>query len=287
MRRRVALATYRHAPHLAPDDRALVPMLEALGVGSAPTVWNDDSVAWRDFDAVIVRSCWDYHRHADAFYGWLDTLAAAGVPVWNSQDVLRWNSHKSYLHDLAARGVPAIPSLRITGDDLARLDALLAEREWTRLVVKPCISASGYETHALRTPLDAPARATIARVTALGDALVQPFAEEIPRFGELSFVFLDGHYSHAALKRATGAEFRVQEEHGGTLAPFEPSDTLIGETQAVLAAVGAPLLYARVDGIVRDGRFMLMELELVEPNLFLAMRDGAAGDLAAAIVRRL
>jgi glutathione synthase/RimK-type ligase-like ATP-grasp enzyme len=282
---RVALATYAKAPLLVPDDQLLLPALADLGITGVPVVWNDANADWGKFDAVVVRSCWDYHRNIAAFRSWLDRLERERVAVWNPTAVLRWNSDKTYLHDLADRGVPTIPTARIARGLTASIDAVLDAYRWTQIVVKPCVSASGYETHAFDVPLDHAAREIIRRVLATGDLLVQPFADESPAVGEYSFVFLDGAFSHAALKRATGDEFRVQREHGGTLEPIDASPPLVREARRVLDAVGAETLYARVDGILRDGRFMLMELELIEPNLFLGMQREAPARLAKAIVR--
>jgi glutathione synthase/RimK-type ligase-like ATP-grasp enzyme len=156
-------------------------------------------------------------------------------------------------------------------------------------VIKPAISASGFETYAIDAPLDEHSRATIARVVSSGDVLVQPFAEEVPRDGELSIVFLDGECSHAALKRAATAtgEFRVQTEHGGTIERTWPADHLVEQAARSLAVLRTMPLYARVDGIVRDDQFLLMELELIEPNLFLELEANAPARMARGIVKRL
>jgi len=265
----------------------LVPAFAVRGIEAVPAVWTATDVRWTEFDGVVVRSCWDYHRRIDQFHAWLALLEQARVRVWNQPDVIRWNADKSYLGDLSKRGVPTIPTLGVDRDTAASLNERLVERGWRKVVIKPRVSASGYETHALDVPFDAASRATVAGVVARGDALVQPFADEIPRDGEYSLVFLDGAYSHAALKRATRGEFRVQEEHGGTLEPISPGASIIEQAARVLDAVDGEVVYARVDGIVRGDQFLLMELELIEPNLFLAMRDGAATDFVEAIVQRL
>jgi glutathione synthase/RimK-type ligase-like ATP-grasp enzyme len=264
-----------------------VPAFAGRGIEAVPTVWTAPDVRWTEFDGVVVRSCWDYHRRIDQFHAWLIQLEQARVRVWNQPHIIRWNADKSYLRDLAERGVPTIPTLGVDRDSAASLSERLIEHGWRRIVIKPRVSASGYETHALDVPFDAASEATVAGVVARGDALVQPFADEIPRDGEYSLVFLGGAYSHAALKRATRGEFRVQEEHGGTLEPISPGESIIEQATRALDAVDGEVVYARVDGIVRDDRFLLMELELIEPNLFLAMRSGAANDFVEAILRRL
>jgi len=288
MKRRVALATYGRAPTLAPDDQLLVPALDALGVLAEPVVWSSHAM-WTAFDAVVVRSCWDYHLHSDAFYSWLGSLEAAGVAVWNPPSMIRWNSDKRYLIDLEQRGVPTIHTEIVRRGHAAEVETAVGKNGWTKFVIKPAISASGFETYALSTPLDEYSRATIARVASGGDVLVQPFAEEVPEAGELSFMFLDGAFSHAALKRAAVAtgEFRVQTEHGGTVERTSTPDHLVEQAARTLTALPTMPLYARVDGIVRDDRFVLMELELIEPNLFLDFEPTAPERMARGIVRRL
>ncbi len=287
MKPRVALATYGRAPTLAPDDQPLVPALASLGVEAEPLVWASKSAMWTAFDAVVIRSCWDYHLQSAAFHAWLSRLEESGIPVWNSASLVRWNSNKRYLIDLAQRGVPTIQTTVVPHRRAEDVERIVAAEEWARFVIKPAISASGFETYALETPLSATSRATVARVAAAGDVLVQPFANEIPRDGELSFMFIEGEYSHAALKRATAGEFRVQTDHGGSVESADPDPVLIEQATRSLSALPEVPLYARVDGIVRGGTFLLMELELIEPNLFFDLAPGSVERMAGAIARRL
>ncbi|MDB4877593.1 MAG: hypothetical protein JWM41_4039 [Gemmatimonadetes bacterium] len=286
MRPRVALATYGRAPELAPDDQLLIPALEALGVSARAEVWSNQFVDWASFDTVVIRSCWDYHLHIEAFRAWVDRLESAGIRVLNPPSLVRWNSEKRYLLDLAQRGVATIPTMIVPAGHADGVAELVAAEGWSRFVIKPAISASGYETYALRTPLDDAARESIRRATAAGDALVQPFAEEVSRDGEFSFTFIDGQFSHATLKRAAPGEFRVQAEHGGSAELVDAPRKLIDQAARVIGVLPERPVYARVDGISRDGSFLLMELELIEPHLFLAFSPGAAEKLAAAIMVR-
>jgi glutathione synthase/RimK-type ligase-like ATP-grasp enzyme len=286
---RIALATYDSAPDLAPDDRPLVPALSRAvgGIRAEPAIWSDRSVDWESFDAVVIRSCWDYHLRVAEFFSWLDRLESSGIPVWNPPALLRWNADKRYLLDLARRGVPTIPTMIALRGRPRDVEAIVHAEGWRHVVVKPAISASGYETHSLTSPFDAAARDTVARVAELSDILVQPFVEEIPRDGELSFTFIDGRFSHATLKRARSGEFRVQTEHGGSVEKTDVEASLIEQAGRVLGAIDDVPLYARVDGVVRGGDLLLMELELIEPNVFLGARAGAVDDFAAAIRARL
>jgi glutathione synthase/RimK-type ligase-like ATP-grasp enzyme len=284
---RVALATYDRAPDLAPDDLLLAGALERAGIRPVATVWSDPSVDWRAFDAVVIRSCWDYHRRHAEFMAWLDALDAAGRLVLNATPIVRWNSDKRYLVDLARRGVSTVPTRIVERGSRVPVPDVAHAEGWTRFVVKPAVSASAYETHALELPLAGDDRAAIERVVAHGAALVQPFLDEVTTDGELSLIFFDGVFSHAAIKRSRRGDFRVQTEHGGTVAPVDVVPAIIQQARRSLEALDELPLYARVDGVGDERSFRLMELELIEPNVFLAASDGAADRFAAAIVRRL
>jgi len=287
MRPRIALATYQHAPNLAPDDRLLLRALRDAGADAEPAVWSSPDVIWETFDAVIIRSCWDYHLRIDEFRTWLDRLDGSRIPTWNSPDIVLWNSNKRYLLDLANRGVSTIETRIVRCGEASEVESIVRAEGWPRFVLKPAISASGYETHALESALTKPAYETISRVTALGDTLVQPFAPEIPLVGELSVVFLDGVFSHGAIKRASPTEFRVQTEHGGSVSPIEIAPRTVEQAGRAIRALPEIPLYARVDGFLRGDEFLLMELELIEPNLFLELGPDAAAMLARAIMRRV
>jgi glutathione synthase/RimK-type ligase-like ATP-grasp enzyme len=287
MRPRIALATYERAPSLAPDDQTLIATLAAEGIDGEPAVWSDDSVIWETFDGIVIRSCWDYHLRGEEFFAWLDRLDASRVPMWNSSSLVQWNSHKRYLLDLAQRGIATIPTTIVPRRGAAGVESIIAAEGWQRFVLKPAVSASGFETHALSVPLSTTDRQVVERVTALGDALVQPFVEEIPRGGELSLMFIDGEFSHSAIKRASGGEFRVQTEHGGSVNPTRVAAPIVEQARGVIEALPEVPLYARVDGIVRGEAFLLMELELIEPNLFFDIAPGSAERFAAALARRL
>lgn len=287
MQTRIALATYDRAPGLAPDDRLLIPALERLGIRAEPAIWSDRSIRWRAFDAVIIRSCWDYHVRFAQFEAWLDALQADSVPLWNPASMVRWNADKRYLLDLAGRGVATIPTMIAMRGRADTVESLAAAEGWSRFVIKPAISASGYETFALRMPLDDASRAVIARVAGLGTVLVQPFADEVARSGELSFTFFDGAFSHATVKRARPGEFRVQTEHGGTVESIGVEPALIEQAAAVVGSLDERPMYARVDGITRGDALLLMELELIEPNVFMSYSEDAAERFARAIAQRL
>lgn len=282
----VALATGAAWPELAPDDRLLLLALAEHGIAAAPAVWDDPRVAWDDFEAVVVRSCWDYHHRPDRFEDWTRRLEAAGVPVWNPPELLRWNMRKTYLVELAAAGVATVPTRFLEPAAAPELDAVLSAAGWKDAVVKPVVSASAHETWRARQGRAGDGD-RFRRLVARMPVMVQPYLREIEQEGEWSFCFFGGAFSHAVVKRPKPGDFRVQADLGGRSQLAAPPAGLVEQAAAALAAAPAGTLYARVDGCVLGGTLHLMELELLEPGLFLALAPGAPDRFARAVVAAL
>ncbi len=270
---RVALATCCAQPNLYEEEQRLIPMLADHGVDARAAVWDDPSVDWTRFDVVFLRSVWDYFEKYPAFRRWIAGLAQAEVAVQNPVSLVEWNADKAYLRELAARGVRIPPTVFLEAREPIALAALVAERGWQRVVVKPAVSAGAWRTALLTSDELASYQPEFERVLAHGDVLVQPFLPEIQGEGEWSFLFFGGVFSHAILKKPPAGDYRVQPQFGGT-AERVPSDavrTLVDEASSVLAALPEPPAYARIDGVRIDGRFVLMEAELIEPYLFFGV----------------
>ncbi|HET9710041.1 MAG TPA: hypothetical protein VFP39_17190, partial [Gemmatimonadales bacterium] len=282
----VALVTYAELPDLNPDDHPLRAALVARGARVHAVRWDDGAVAWGDYDVVVLRSCWDYHRRTAEFRDWLAARERGGTPLWNPAAVVRWNLDKSYLRELAAVGVAVPDTLWIEPGSAPDLERVVASRPWTRAVVKPRISLSAHDTWITDRVGAARDQERFARLVAERGALVQEFVPEIIARGELSLVYVGGHFSHAMCKRAGPDDFRVQHQYGGRAEPVAASVAARRGAEQALAAVPGEWLYARVDGVERDGRLLVMELEVIEPELFLAWSLEAAARLAEAILAR-
>lgn len=282
---RVAFVTSSDYPDLTSDDRLASAALASLGVAVTPAVWTDPGVQWDRFDHLVIRSPWDYHHHVDAFARWLDERADA--PMSNPAAVLRWNMEKTYLRDLERRGIPVIPTVWAERGSPMRLADILGALPWERAVVKPTISASAHQTWVVAKSPSAEDEQRFAEIAARSGVMVQEFMEEVTTAGEWSIVYLGGRFSHAAVKRPAAGDFRVQEEHGGSVQAATPPAWLRAQADAVMAAAPGPLLYARVDGVARNERLELMELELFEPALYLGTDAGAAVRFASALAERL
>ena len=247
-------------------------------------MWTDRNLAWRAADAVVIRSCWDYHLRLEEFLGWITSLEKAGVRVWNPPAMLRWNADKIYLRELEERGVPIVPTLwPEPGFDLKPEPQ---RRKWKQAVVKPRVSATAYRTM-LTSAENTDAAQTLVNDLMRGPgAMVQEFLEEVQLQGEWSLIFFSGQFRHAVIKTPKAGDFRVQHDFGGAERLVEAPGSVIQAATRVIAAVENTPLYARVDGVESGGQFLLMELELIEPALFLKLSDGAAERFAEAIAAR-
>ena len=249
--------------------------------------WNGADQRFAEFDAVILRSNWDYHHAVEAFAAWLDQLDAARVPVWNPTRLVRWNLSKRYLLELAAAGVPTVPTVVLEGDAAAQLPALVAQRRWSRAVVKPIVSASAHGTVLIDDGDVTPALDALQAGTLRQPVLVQPFVDEIMTRGEWSVVFIDDAITHTVLKRPAPGEFRVQPSHGGSAQALPAPDDVLDAARRALAALPVAPLYARIDGVETRAGFQVMEAEVNEPGLAFTLAPAAAEAFAEAICRRL
>jgi len=249
--------------------------------------WNGAGQDFERFDAVILRSNWDYHHAIDAFAGWLDAREAAGARVWNPPALVRWNLTKRYLLELAAAGVPTVPGVVLEHDAAARLAGVLAERGWPHAVVKPVVAASAHDAALVRDGDADRVVAALATGAMRQPVLVQPFVEEIRTRGEWSVVFIDGVPTHTVLKRPGPGDFRVQVHLGGSAQARRAGPAVLAAARRALEALPVPPLYARIDGVDTREGFRVMEVEVNEPGLFFTLAPAAAQTFAEAVCRRL
>jgi hypothetical protein len=283
----IALVTCAEYPDLAPDDLPFAAALGRRGLRPTPERWDDPGVRWADHGAVVIRSCWDYHHRAAEFEAWLDRLERSGAAVHNPVPTLRWNLRKTYLRDLEAAGLRVAGTVWAARGSATTLRQIAAATGWTAMVVKPTVSASGWQTWHVEHPGAPDGEQRFARLLAERDLMVQPFLADILTEGETSCVFLAGRFSHAVRKRAKPGEFRVQEEHGGTAERDLPEPALVAEAARALTAAPTPTLYARVDGVETGAGFVITEVELIEPMLYFGWDEEAADRMAAALERDL
>ncbi len=274
-------------PGLYPDDRCLLRSLREAGLDAHPVVWEDPHQDWRETKLAVIRSAWDYAFRRDQFVAWAER-AAAQTTLWNSSRVVRWNTHKRYLCDLAARGVPVVPTVVLEAGSTARLEEVLEERGWEDAVLKAAVAQSGRYAMLVPRQKRAQGQAHLDRLLPHEDLLVQPYITSVTHQGELSLVFIEGHCTHAARKRPAHGDFRVHDDYGGEVELESPGPAELATALAALAAVGEPVHYARADVVSGPGgQPLIMELELVEPELFFRLSPAAVERLTAAVLGQL
>lgn len=274
---RVALATCLAIPEPDADEAQLVEALRSAGAEVDVLAWDDPRADFAARDLVVLRSTWNYYARVDAFVAWARATASA-TRLRNAADVVEWNARKTYLRDLAARGVAIVPTEFVMKGERRSVSAIAESRAWQRVVIKPVVSAGSFRTERFDASDAASAQRFLDELTAERDAMIQQWMPAVDDYGERSLVFVDGELTHAVRKSprfAGGSESTSQ-------APVTHRERAFAE--AVLAASGfSDLLYARVDTI-RDGEALrLMELELVEPSLFLGHSAAALARLVRAI----
>ena len=217
----IAIATCDEFPELHISAQQILKPLQRRGLHPQMCIWNDERVNWRDYDAVLLRSVWDYHRHIAAFRAWLNHLDALGVPVWNPPPLLRWNLDKRYLKQLAAHDVPVLPTVFIDDCDTS-LAALLKNNDWTRAVVKPVISAGGDDTWQTTQTIAETHQRRFEQLIQRGAVMVQPFMPQIAQGRVVVAVFQRGIQSRTAENTGRGSDVcscRARRQYPADVAP--------------------------------------------------------------------
>ena len=275
---RVALITGAEMAKPDPESHLLIHELGLLGITSELISWRA-SLDWSLFDLVVIRTPWDYFLHLEEFLSWVEDVEKV-TKVLNSSRILRWNSHKKYLKELSSFGVPTVPTVWVTKNQ--QCADLIDSIEWPIVVVKPGVSIGAIgalKGHSQNNLVKQHLEEEVKK----GDVMIQPFLESVADFGELSLVYFNGVYSHSILKKPQQGDYRVQDAYGGTNAVYEPEIEAQKIGDQVLSYLPDFSLYARVDLVKYQNQWLLMELEAIEPELFLPIAPHASVIFAKAI----
>lgn len=270
------------------EDRLLAEALLDLGIKSVRVNWADPSVEWGRFRGAVFRTTWDYFERIGAFRQWL-LDAERETLVLNPPELIRWNLDKHYLKDLEAQGLPVVPTRVLEVDEAhIPLRELLDDAGWSEGVVKPCISGGARLTFRVSAKTAQSVDTQIGAARKEEAFLLQPFLPAVLDQGEVTLVVFEGRVTHAVRKRAKPGDFRVQDDHGGTVHAHDPLPDERALAEAAFASLRVAPAYGRVD-LVRDpaGTPRIMELELIEPELWLRLHPPAAHAFASAIAARL
>ena len=264
------------------DEHAYEPLAD-LGWQVSAVSWRQKEIPWGEFDAVIIRSTWDYPPLLTEFLQVLEEIDQQ-TRLANTLDIVHWNLNKTYLRDLEEKGIGIVPTL--WGDDLdeATLSSSFEKLGCVEIVIKPVVGANGQDAYRLSNPVGPELSEELERTFHDRAFMIQPFMQNVIDEGEYSLFFFNGSYSHAILKTPAQSEFRSQEERGATIKVTRPVPLLMQRGLQALAYVSPAPLYARID-FVRDERndFRVMEMELIEPSMYLRMHPAAPQRFARAL----
>ena len=288
------------------EDTLVCDALARLGLRVSRRAWCDPEVNWSKITGAVFRTTWDYFDRWPAFSAWLE-VAASKTMLLNAPCILRWNLDKHYLQDLEAEGIAVVPTVYLSQGSTLSLFEVMERRGWDDVVAKPAIAGGAYDTYRISktngttlvspiTPIHQDCETLWRALVAKQDMLVQPFLRDVVESGEISLIWIEGEVTHGVQKKAKKDDFRVQDDHGGTVHPIDLSPEMVRAAQNIMAKCiqhcekqgwDAPL-YARVDLMRGDqGEWLVSELEMVEPELWFRFCPGAADALAKAIHGRL
>jgi len=267
------------------EDELVQTALERLGLSSIRVAWNSPDVDWSKFRCAVFRTTWDYFERIAEFTAWTERVQRL-TRLCNDASTVGWNLDKHYLIDLEARGIPIVTSRFIERGSDANLSDLLNATGWEEAVVKPCISGAARHTYRVDRANAEALQSVVGPLVADESFILQPFIRDVARNGEDTLMVIDGRFTHAVRKLPKAGDFRVQDDHGGTVHDHEPTEEQIELAERTMAVCHPAPSYGRVD-MVRDnqGRLAVMELELIEPELWLRNNPSAATALALAIAK--
>lgn len=266
------------------EDDFLSDALQDLGVETERVSWSSQK-DWSKYSSVVFRSVWDYQDKLSDFKLWLESVGKK-TELINSYKLIMWNLDKHYLSDFAKAGFLIIPSIYIDKHNyLKSIQYSLEIFDSEYIVAKPCISAGARNTFKLNKNSLAGIEYTLGDLIQKEDYILQPFFDEIQDSGEISHIVIGGRFTHSVKKNPAKGDFRVQQEHGGKVSDYTPNQKEIDFAESIVRFCPEPPLYARVDCVVRNEMNYLMELELIEPELYFRYKPEAALNLAEQICR--
>lgn len=269
----IAYITYenegKYTSTVEDEDGVLLSFLIQEGLAITEEKWTDENVNWANYSHAILKSPWDYFDKFPQFISWLTKLEKLRIKLLNPYEIIRWNSDKHYLSNIQKEGLLVTPTHFCEKNTLPELATYFQIFEAKELVIKPTVSGGSKNTFRFSKHNVTEIEVLVHHLLKEEAFMIQPFLQEIEAEGEWSFLFFNGEYSHSLLKKAKSGDFRVQHYLGGSIHPQSPSEEQITVAKQYVTLFAKNCLYARVDGVYVNGAFNLMELELIEPFLFL------------------
>ncbi|MBK7379282.1 MAG: hypothetical protein IPJ03_09775 [Ignavibacteriales bacterium] len=288
MKRKVALLSMDNLQRFKCYDKLLIAPMKKNGWLASEISWRDKSVNWNSFDAVIVRSTWDYQSAPGKFVNVLTKINDSSAHLENDLETMKWNMNKYYLHDLTDKNILTVETIWEREFILEKIINYFSLLNTNEIVIKPNISASAENTFRIKSDEIIKKLKKLETIFSNREFMIQPFMSNIISEGEYSLFYFNGQYSHAILKTPKPKDFRVQEEHGGKIVSVNPEPSLKNETENILSKLSSTPLYARVDFVrTSSDDFALMELELIEPSLYFNLDEKSAERFVNAFIERM
>lgn len=289
---KVAVITYHapeanHGENVVDEDKLVESVLHELGVEFNFEVWSDNNVDWSQYSHLLMKSPWDYFDRYPEFLSWCKRIQSLRIPVLNDIETVIWNSDKRYLADVEAKGFAIVPTHFLAKGEVVDLEPVFERFQTDMLVLKPTVSGGAKNTLKLDRETWRQESVQIQQLVREEAMMLQPFVPQIAEVGEYSYIFFNGKFSHAVLKSPKKGEFRVQHFFGGEIHPRVPADSELSYIKKIADKFAADKLYARIDGAWVGDTFCIMELELIEPYLFLFTNPKALGNYKNAIAEKL
>lgn len=269
------------------EDKILSSILTELKMQHEIVPWSDKQVDWSKYETLLIKSTWDYFDYYHEFLNWINHVKNLNINVLNNLDTILWNSTKGYLAEIKEKGFPVISGFTFKKGTKISFDEIhksLGSGDW---VLKPMVSGGAKNTMKIPSSLWDMFEGKIQQLTQDEDFLIQPYVKEVAEVGEYSLLFFNGEFSHAVLKTPASGDFRVQHYFGGAIKSISPSSKMRNAAKTLVDQFASDSLYARVDGVEINGEFYLMELELIEPYLFLDSNPAAILNYKNALIQRL
>ncbi|HMN22900.1 MAG TPA: hypothetical protein PKE38_00305 [Ignavibacteriaceae bacterium] len=286
MNKKAALLSIDSLENFHTYDKLLIEPMKTLGWVAEEVSWQNEKVNWADYDAVIVRSTWDYQNDAEKFVKVLEIINSVSY-LENDLDLMKWNMNKNYLFQLKQKGITIVDTIWEKSFNPVLANNYFERLDTDEIIIKPNVSANADNTFRLSKEKLKEQSSNLEKIFAQREFMVQPFLNNIIDEGEYSLFFFDGKFSHSVLKKPKEKDFRVQEEHGGNIQAIKASSDMIMIAENIIKKLSTIPLYGRVDLVrTKQNEFALMELELIEPSLYLNKDVDAPLRLSKAFVER-
>ena len=265
------------------EQELLKSAFEAKGLKVDITYWDNPSYEWQQTKSVLFRTVWDYFERFDEFWEWLEQVKTK-TRLINSYELIKWNIDKHYLRDLKNNDIQVVPTYFVDKGNNISLKEIAYLKDWKHIVIKPAISASAFNTYKITNNEIEQKEQLFHELLQTHDMLVQPFFQTISELGEASLMVFGGKFTHAILKKAKTGDFRVQDDFGGTIHDYNPTQEEIDFAEKVFQSCISMPIYGRVDIIWDTNKNLyLSELEIIEPELWIRNRPESANKIAEVV----